>query len=154
MKSLNLEFYKAYKQLDLLCKQALSSGSGVAEYIRQMENTPCRALQNVQFWIEDLKRLKRMRRIHTELSQRPGSFDDVLCTQEDIDWLNDFYIRLLNQTDPFSLLVRNENAAAQKGSLMSLLHQHKDVLKKVALGGAVAVGAALALVCLTSDDDN
>jgi len=153
MKSMNLEFYEAYKQLDLLCKQALSSNSGVAEYIRQMEDTPCHALQNVQFWIEDLKQLKRMRRIRTELSQRPGSFEDALCTQEDIDWLNDFYIRLLNQTDPFSLLARSGNAVSEKGSLLALLHQHKAVLKKVAIGGAIAMGVALAIVCLASDDN-
>ena len=154
MKSINLEFYEAYKQLDLLCKQALESNYGVSEYIKQMDDTSCRDLQNVQFWIEDLKQLKRMYRIHTELSQRPGSFDDTLCTQEDIDWLNDFYIRLLNQTDPFSLLVKKESCVAEKGSLKALFLQNKDILKKLAVGGAIALGVVTTVACLFSDDEN
>ena len=154
MKSINLEFYEAYKQLDLLCKQAMDTNYGVSEYIKQMDDTSCRDLQNVQFWIEDLKQLKRMYRIHTELSQRPGSFEDSLCTQEDIDWLNDFYIRLLNQTDPFSLLVKKEECCCKAGGWKALLGQHKEVLKKVAVGGAIALGVVTTIACIFSDEDN
>ena len=104
MESINLKFYEAYKKLDQLCKQVLSSNYGVSEYIAKMENTVWQERQDVQSWNDDLKQLRHVRWIRTDLSHRPGSFEETVCTQDDIDWIHEFYIKLLNQTDPVSLL--------------------------------------------------
>ena len=99
---------EAYKSLDELCKQILSSDRGISKYIDEMdqENT---GRMNVVGWERDYKQLKRMRRIRNQLVHETNSFQENLINVEDIEWLKAFHSRIMKCTDPFSLLYQSRN---------------------------------------------
>lgn len=104
-----LEFLEAYKSLDELCKQILSSDRGISEYIDEMSKEQ-QAHLKVFCWENDYKQLKRMRWIRNRLVHETNSFEDNLITVEDIEWLQDFRSRIMKCTDSYSLLYQSRNA--------------------------------------------
>lgn len=102
-----LKFLENYKNLDQLCRQLLSSDRGVSEYIDEMSNE--RQGYRIAGWERDYKKLKKMRWIRNRLVHDTDSFEDHLVSIEDIEWLHTFYCRILNCTDPFSLLHQSKN---------------------------------------------
>lgn len=103
----NLEFLKIYIKLDELCKQVLSSDRGVSEYIDEMDKES----QGYQIagWKADYKKLKQMRWIRNRLVHETDSFENELAKVEDIEWLHKFYCRIMECSDPFSLLYQLNN---------------------------------------------
>lgn len=59
-------------------------------------------------WERDYKKLKKMRWIRNRLVHETDSFEDNLVNVEDIEWLHTFYRRIMECTDPFSLLYQSE----------------------------------------------
>lgn len=112
MNNLNWEFFEAYKSLDELCKQILSSDRGISEYINEMSNEN-QGRWRVTCWEKDYKQLKRMRWIRNQLAHESGSFQDNLVTAEDIEWLKNFRSRIMNSTDPFSLLYKSNKSESE-----------------------------------------
>ena len=108
-----LEFLEIYKNLDELCKQVLSSDRGVSEYIDEMSNES--QGYRVASWERDYKILKKMRWIRNRLVHETDSFEDNLVNVEDIEWLHTFYHRIMECTDPFSLLHQSENMNRKTG---------------------------------------
>lgn len=102
-----LEFLENYKYLDELCRQILSSERGISEYIDKMSNV--RQGYRVAGWDKDYKKLKKMRWIRNRLVHETDSFEDNLVNEEDSEWLHTFYCRIMECTDPFSLLHQSEN---------------------------------------------
>lgn len=102
-----IEFLEIYKNLDELCRQILSSDRGVSEYIDEMSNES--QGWRIAGWDRDYKQLKRMRWIRNRLVHEAGSFDDSLVNVKDIEWLHTFYRRIMECTDPFSLLHQSVN---------------------------------------------
>lgn len=102
-----LEFLENYKYLDELCRQILSSERGISEYIDKMSNV--RQGYRVADWDKDYKKLKKMRWIRNRLVHETDSFEDNLVNEEDSEWLHTFYCRIMECTDPFSLLHQSEN---------------------------------------------
>ena len=102
-----MEFLETYQQLDELCRQILSSDRGISEYIDEMDYES--QGYRIAGWENDYKRLKKMRWIRNRLVHEVNSFDDNLANAEDIEWLNTFYCRIMECTDPFSLLHQAEN---------------------------------------------
>ena len=84
-----LDFLEAYKNLDELCKQILSSDVGVSQYIEDMEKET-QGLYYVTDWEKDYKKLKHMRFIRNQLVHDPNSFNNNLVTLEDIEWIKVF----------------------------------------------------------------
>lgn len=103
--SIILEFLEKYKNLDELCRQILSSDRGISEYINKME-CESQGRRLVNGWERDYKGLKRMRWIRNCLVHETDSFDKNLVNESDIEWLHKFYQRIMECTDPFSLLHR------------------------------------------------
>ena len=103
-----LLFLEAYKDLDELCKQTLSSEKGISQYIDEMKmestNHP-----EIPGWNSDYQELKRLRWIRNQLVHEPDSFRNIQVMPEDIKWLNDFRLRILKCYDPFSLLYQVKN---------------------------------------------
>lgn len=91
-----------------LCRQILLSDRGISEYIDEMRDES--RGHWIVGWESDYKRLKRMRWIRNRLVHEPESFEDNLVSVKDIEWLNTFYCRIMDGTDPFSLLHQSENA--------------------------------------------
>lgn len=102
-----LAFLENYKYLDELCRQILSSERGISEYIDEMSNV--RQGYQVAGWERDYKKLKKMRWIRNRLVHETDSFQDNLVNEEDTEWLHIFYCRIMECTDPFSLLHQSEN---------------------------------------------
>lgn len=98
-----LEFLESYKNLDELCRQILSSDRGVSQYIDEMSHEVLGSYM-VDGWEKDYKQLKRMRWIRNCLVHQTNSFSDNLFDTEDIEWLHNFYFRIMECRDPFSLL--------------------------------------------------
>lgn len=98
-----LVFLAAYKRLDELCKQILSSEKGITEYINQMDNQPY-GKNVVRTWNSDYKQLKRMRYIRNQLVHEVNSFENQMFEESDIRWLEDYYERIIKQEDSFAIL--------------------------------------------------
>ena len=98
-----LDFLAAYKRLDELCKQVLSSEKGITEYINQMDNQAY-GKKVVRTWNLDYKQLKRMRWIRNQLVHEVNSFENQIFEESDIRWLEDYYERIIKQEDSFAIL--------------------------------------------------
>lgn len=103
-----LEFLEAYKNLDDFCKQILSSDRGISKYIDEM-NHESLGPEKVDCWEKDYKQLKKMRWIRNQLVHEINSFQENLINAEDIEWLITFRSRIMECTDPFSLLYQSKN---------------------------------------------
>ena len=100
-----LDFLEAYKNLDEMCKQILSSERGVSQYIEEME-TATRGSRLCVDWDNDYQQLKKMRYVRNKLVHEPNSFELNLFTEEDVTWVKGFRERIFNQTDPIALLYK------------------------------------------------
>lgn len=148
-----LEFLKTYKKLDELCRQILSSDRGVSEYIDEMSSES--KGYRIAGWERDYKKLKKMRWIRNCLVHETDSFDDNLVNIEDIEWLHTFYNRIMECTDPFSLLHQSENMNTKKGkqdkcaaktfSTNKVSHSRNEDLpdKNIVLAGTILAGVIL-----------
>lgn len=94
-------FMDSYKQLEKLCGDMLGEGR-VSAYIKEMSDKP-RGAYLVSGWEADLKRLRHCRRIRNQIAHEPGCSEEDMCPPEDEKWLDDFYARIKNQTDPLAL---------------------------------------------------
>ena len=98
-----LEFQEAYKGLDKLCRECLSGYDGVSGYIRLMESE-WYGEQYVSTWNSDLKKLKHVRWVRNQLSHEVGKLESNICSQFDLEFVDDFYERIMNTTDPLAML--------------------------------------------------
>lgn len=94
-------FMDSYKQLEKLCGDMLGEGR-VSAYIKEMSDKP-RGAYLVSGWEADLKRLRHCRRIRNQIAHEPDYSETDMCLPEDAKWLDDFYARIKNQTDPLAL---------------------------------------------------
>ena len=98
-------FIDSYKHLEKLCGDVLNDDRRVSAYIDEMLNTP-RGPYYVRTWNEDLKNLKHYRWVRNKISHEPGCTEQNMCEPGDELWLNEFYSRIMSQTDPLSLYHR------------------------------------------------
>ncbi len=108
MDNIILDFLQAYKSLDTLCKQILSSDRGISKYIDEMARES-QGRMLVADWENDYRKLKHMRWLRNRLVHEPDSFQNNLPSIEDIKWLEMFRIRIMECTDPFSVLRQLRN---------------------------------------------
>lgn len=102
--SLDIQFQEAYKSLDALCKDCYSNEKGISEYIRLMEAVPFCASRNIPSWEYDLKMLKHARYIRNELAHEVGTWGSGLCKEMDLEFMLQFHDKMLNCTDPLSVV--------------------------------------------------
>ncbi len=114
MDNLNFIFFEEFKHLDKLCGELYDvEKDGVTSYINDMKSAVqynCRQIPN---WREDLEQLIRLRHIRNNLAHAPGAFDEECCTQKDINWVQDFYERILHQLDPMAILYQKTKEQGQ-----------------------------------------
>lgn len=117
MNSLNYIFFEEYKHLEKLCREMYRDKDGVTNYINDMEKAPLWDCANIPNWKTDLEQLKRLRHIRNNLAHTEGAFDEQTCTQADIDWIKNFYNRIMKQFDPLAVLHQKsmaKNTAARQ----------------------------------------
>ncbi len=107
MDNMNYVFFEEYKHLEKLCREMYDSYEGVTSYIDDMKKVSFRDYSNIPNWRTDLEQLCRLRHIRNNLAHTEGAFYEQNCTQEDVDWVKDFYRRIMAQSDPLSVLRQN-----------------------------------------------
>ena len=95
-------FIESYKHLEKLCGDMLQTQHGISAYIDDMGNTP-NGCYWVKGWDEDLKRLKHYRWIRNQISHEPNCTEENMCEYGDAQWIDDFYDRIMNQSDPLAM---------------------------------------------------
>ena len=107
-------FIDSYKHLEKLCGEVLNDDRRLPAYIDEMESTP-NGYRYVPSWNEDLKKLKHYRWIRNQISHEPDCNESNMCEPDDGLWLDNFYERIMNQTDPLALY--RKAASSQKRSI-------------------------------------
>lgn len=97
-----MEFMDSYKRLEKLCGDALNTDRPVKAYIEEMKKIP-QGARYVSGWDNDLDRLKHYLWVRNKIAHEPGCTEENMCDPEDAQWLDDFYFRIMKQTDPLAL---------------------------------------------------
>lgn len=97
-----LSFIESYKYLEKICGEIFNDDRRLSAYIDEMLKTPNGAF-HVRGWNDDLKQLKHYRWIRNQIAHEPSCSEQNMCEPKDALWLDDFYLRIMNQTDPLAL---------------------------------------------------
>ena len=111
-------FMSSYKQLERLLNDMYADQHGVTAYIEEMKNTPNGDVF-VQGFNDDLKQLKHYRWIRNQIVHDPDCTEESMCKKEDADWINGFYYRVINRTDPLALYRRARQPKPSTGTARS-----------------------------------
>ena len=95
-------FIESYKRLEKLCGDLLNDDRRISAYIDEMVNRP-RGSYLVRGWDDDLKQLKHYRWVRNRIAHEPACNEENMCEPSDIAWIDDFYSRIMNQTDPLAM---------------------------------------------------
>ncbi len=95
-------FLDSYKHLEKLCGEVMNDNKRLSAYIDAMENTRNGAFR-VEGWDEDFKKLKHYRWVRNQITHEPACSEANMCEPGDEIWLEQFYARIMNQTDPLAL---------------------------------------------------
>lgn len=93
-------FMQSYKHLDNLCKDM--NGSGVTGYIEDMELKRNGAFY-VPGWKADYQSLKHYRSVRNKIAHENDADEENMCSATDVVWIDNFYQRVIHQTDPLAL---------------------------------------------------
>lgn len=97
-----MSFLESYKHLDNLCRDMFSSEKGVTTYIETMEHTSGGSYR-VNGWDSDYKNLKHYRWIRNHIAHENYASEGSMCDEQDTEWLDAFYSRVISRTDPLAL---------------------------------------------------
>lgn len=97
-----MDFIESYKHLEKLCGELLNDERRISAYIDEMVNTS-RGSYYVRGWDDDLKQLKHYRWVRNKIAHEPDCTEENMCEPGDAVWLDNFYSRIMNQTDPLAL---------------------------------------------------
>ncbi len=113
MDNINYIFFEEYKRLNKLCSELYGDQNGISHYIDDMKNVPGTDCRYISGWKDDLSQLIRLRHIRNHLAHAEGAFDEGICTYRDIEWIQEFHKRILNQSDPLALLYQYSQSRQQ-----------------------------------------
>lgn len=94
-----MKFIDSYKRLEKLCNEMYNDNHGLSLYIDELAKI---SNKNLSF-SQDLKRLKHYRWIRNQIVHEPGCTEENMCNSDDVRYIEDFYFKILNSTDPLSL---------------------------------------------------
>lgn len=121
-----MSFIESYKHLDKICGEVLNDDRRISAYIDEMTNTP-RGSYLVRGWDDDLKQLKHYRWIRNQIAHEPNCTEENMCEYGDAQWIDDFYDRIMNQSDPLAMYrkaTKPQPAAKPKQPYQSPQPQH------------------------------
>ncbi|MDE5577672.1 MAG: hypothetical protein K2J11_09830 [Oscillospiraceae bacterium] len=93
--------FDEYKRVDNICRDMLSSQSGIKQYITEMGLNSFRGRSVVTSWDRDYRWLQRVQGLRNKIAHETSATD---CNEEDLVWLEEFHNRLLERQDPLALL--------------------------------------------------
>ena len=136
MSDLNQVFFNEYSKLDKLCRELYhklpdDEIKGVTNYINDMKNTSSHISRTVTDWDECLHALIHIRHIRNQLAHEPGAFEEIDCTQNDIDWVHYFHRSIMEHTDPISQAHKsiNRQNTTPKKSVSNNTYYYEQVYK-------------------------
>ena len=112
------DFLDAFKHLEKICNETYGGQHGVTQYIDEMESRSPYAARKVFGWNQDLSGLRRVRHIRNAMVHDSSDFD-MDYTMEDVQFLENFYDRVMNRQDPLALLRQQNEAARAKNRAIS-----------------------------------
>lgn len=130
-------FIDSYKHLEKLCGEVLNDDRRVSAYIDEMLRTP-RGPYYVRTWDEDLKNLKHYRWVRNQISHEPGCTEQNMCDPKDELWLDKFYSRIMNQTDPLTLYHKATHPIKSDSTNIESIKTQKNTNK---------IGCATLVIC-------
>ena len=104
-----MSFMNSYKQLEKLCNEIYHDSHGVSSYIDDMTNLFL-DLRYIPDRNDDLKQLKHYRWVRNQIVHEPNCTEENMCEPEDVVWIDNFYNRIMKQSDPLSLCHQSINA--------------------------------------------
>lgn len=113
MDNIEILFFEEYKKIDNLCKDLFKSDRGVSQYIEEMECTPFTKSRLVESWQDDYKMLKHVRWIRNNIAHNN---DYSGCNKSDVKSVKDFYKKIINQKDPFSVIAQNSRELQRRNN--------------------------------------
>ncbi len=146
-----MEFINAYKRLDNLCKDIFTAEKGVTTYIEEMEKISSGKFE-VKNWDNAYKKLKHYRYIRNKIVHDNDATEDNMCDYLDIEWLEQFYSKILNRSDPLAVyeaILREQNSKPkQKPSITAIEDQNKYSFNGLILLISLAVIAIASIMFL------
>lgn len=144
-----MSFMDSYKHLDKICREMFNANRGVSAYIDEMIS-----LSDGEFyvpsWEEDLKNLKYCRFVRNRIVHDVACTEENMSSSEEVEWLENFYTRIMNQTDPLSLY-RLKKSGEENYSVTTPVHTN-DKNQKQSAGCStfllLALGIIIALILL------
>ena len=121
-----MEFINSYKRLEKLCNEIYDSNHGISAYIDDMAKLTSASFY-VFNWNDDLKQLKHYRWIRNQIAHEPNCTEENMCEYGDAQWIDDFYDRIMNQSDPLAMYrkaTRPQPVAKPKQPYQSPQPQH------------------------------
>lgn len=97
-----MSFIESYKHLEKICGEILNDDRRISAYIDEMIKAS-RGPSLVPGWNDDLKQLKHYRWVRNQIAHVPDCTESNMCEPSDTEWLDNFYSRIMNQTDPLAL---------------------------------------------------
>lgn len=95
-------FIDSYKRLEKICSEMYGDNHGLSIYIDEMISYS-NGYYHVSVWNEDLRHLKHYRWIRNQIVHEPDCTEENMCNSYDIQWLDDFYSRIISGNDPLAL---------------------------------------------------
>ncbi len=141
-------FIDSYKRLEKLCGDVMQCDRPVTAYIDAMKATP-RGAYYVFGWESDLRRLKHYRWVRNQIVHEPDCTEETMCEVGDAAWINQFYERILTQTDPLALyekeMGRRRAAQTQRpqSSAPQVFHRQESGEKKSRKIGSIVLAILL-----------
>ncbi len=97
-----MSFIDSYKRLEKICSELYDDNHGLSIYIDEMIGKPDGSYY-VSSWNKDLKQLKHYRWVRNKIVHEPGCTEENMCSPSDIQWLDNFYSRIISTNDPLAL---------------------------------------------------
>lgn len=139
----------SYKHLDEICREMFNANRGVSAYIDEMISLSDGELY-VPSWEEDLKNLKYCRFVRNRIVHDVACTEENMSSSEEVEWLENFYTRIMNQTDPLSLY-RLKKSGEENYSVTTPVHTNYENQKQSAGCSTfllLALGIIIALILL------
>jgi hypothetical protein len=117
----------SYKRLDNLCRDMYNGENGVTAYIEDMEQHSYYA-SYINGWKNTYDALKHYRYIRNQIAHDEYATEENMTSQDDIDWLDNFYQQIINQSDPLSIWYKRERERKEPaGHTMAQDYQYRSV---------------------------
>ncbi len=149
-----MSFMDSYKRLDNLCKGFPEYLKGISSYIEVMERSN-QMRHRCMSWSYDYECLRKYRHIRNQIAHDNGVYEEDVCDVDDIDWLEDFRSRMINQTDPLGQYYKAQRASVKRPDDKSEKPPHTGTTRKSArnpigcgayIASAIAIAFAIAVV--------